>query len=52
MRDSDDNLLGDTVTEVREATKWDLVLEFESGRVLHVYDAKWRISQEDSDDAE
>ena len=43
---TENSLQGEVVKEVREATKWDLILEFESGKVLRVYDAKWHVEAE------
>lgn len=40
-------LEGKTIKSVVESTKWDLVLEFDSGGTLHVYDAKWHIENHD-----
>lgn len=44
--DADDlDLTGETIAAVREQSTYDLVLEFESGRVLTVYDAKWHLKK-------
>lgn len=48
-RGSSHELDGEVVKEVLESTKWDLVVEFESGKILRVYDAKWRIDTEGHD---
>ena len=44
----DVDLTGETVANVREQSTYDLVLEFESGRVLHVDSAKWWVEDPDT----
>lgn len=41
-------LEGDRVEEITEASAYDLILKFESGRELHVHDAKWHVSEEET----
>ncbi len=41
MTDDPPDLEGDVVQAVRESSTYDLVVEFESGRDLHVANANW-----------
>ena len=47
-RDLAADLEGDTVKEVRYATAAVLIVGFESGKVLRVYDASWDVTDEEA----
>lgn len=42
-------LPGRTVTAIHDVGKWDIVIEFDDGRLLRVYDANWTIREGDDE---